>query len=101
MTILGLKIFRAGWVPGSLLSQYWITLSLGGTNKRASHSTADGMQAICSLALVWLLAGLPGEASCLAETQPLVAIIGFASIQLLLSYDWLTLGEGLKVWGGK
>lgn len=77
MTILGLKIFRAGRVPGSLLSQYRTTPSLGGTSKRSGHSTADGMQAICSFSWAWLLAGLPGGASSLAETQPLVAVNRF------------------------
>lgn len=101
MTILGLKSFRAGRVPGSLLSQYQITPPLGGTNKRAGHSTADGTQAICSLASDWLLAGPPGGASCLAKTQPLVAVNRFcfnSAISELLSVGS---GLGTKAWGGK
>lgn len=102
MTILGLKIFRAGRVPGSCLCQYWILpSSLGGTSKQAGQSTADGLQAICSLALACLLAGLPGKASCLAETQSLVAVnrLCFNSTiaELLLVGSWL----GTKAWGGK
>lgn len=92
MTILGLQIFRVGWVPGSLLSQYHITPSLGGTSKRACHSTADETQAICLLASAWLLAGLTGSASCLAETQPLVAVNRFCFNSAMLSYHWLALG---------
>lgn len=101
VTILGLKIFRAGRVSGSLLSQYQITPSFGGTSKQSGHSTADRTQAICPLVSDWLLKGLPGGAICLAETQPLMTVNRFcfnSAIAVLLQ-----VGSGLraKAWGGK
>ena len=74
---LGLRYLGLSWSLYSFLSQYLITPSLGGTSKWSGNSIADGMQAICSLALAWFLAGLPGEASCLANAQPLVAVNRF------------------------
>lgn len=96
MTILGLKIFRAGRVPGRLLSQYQIAPALGGTNKRAGHSTADGLQPICSLSSAWLLAGPPGEPAAWLRLSHWWLLPGFASIQLFLSYCWLALGWGQR-----
>lgn len=101
MTIVGLKIFRAGRVPGRLLSQYQIAPALGGTNKRAGHSTADGLQPICSLSSAWLLAGPPGGASCLATTQPLVAITRFCFNSAISELLLVGSGLGTKAWGGK
>lgn len=101
MTILGLQIFRAGWVPGSLLSQYQITPSLGGTSKRADHSTADETQAICLLASAWLLARLTGRASCLAETQPLVAVNRFCFNLAIAELPLDGSGLGAKAWSGE
>lgn len=60
MTILGLKILGLGGSLGCLLSQHWITPSLGGTSKHADHFTADGTWAICSLP--W-----PGSWKCCLE----------------------------------
>lgn len=101
MTILGLKIFRTGRVPGSLLSQNQIAPSLGGTNKRAGHSTSDGMQAICFLASAWLLAGPPGGASCLAKTQASVAVNRFCFNSAICELLLLGSGVGTKAWGRK